>query len=271
MTVSARSLQRGGTLIGILIGIVIGLAAAVVTALVVTKTAVPFIGQAAKPAERGTAATGAVPAALPAVPATPKPQVPVAAGDVPDPNRGAGTRPRPAPGQPAVERSEIATVTAGTAPVQSAPSPPLPGTPAARPVPNPAPPASAPVPGGAPIRAATPSPPPGAQAPGTLSPAPGIAGGSQSLPAPQASVASATDRGASYLLQAGAFRRQDDADAMKLRLALMGMEAQIVTAEVGGTTLYRVRVGPYAGLDAMTRARSRLAENGVEATVLRLR
>ena len=45
MTVSARSLQRGGTLIGILIGIVIGLAAAVVTALVVTKTAVPFIGR----------------------------------------------------------------------------------------------------------------------------------------------------------------------------------------------------------------------------------
>ena len=58
---------------------------------------------------------------------------------------------------------------------------------------------------------------------------------------------------------------------MKLRLALMGLEAQVVTAEISGATLYRVRVGPYAGLDAMTRARTRLAENGVEATVLRQR
>jgi cell division protein FtsN len=32
-----------------------------------------------------------------------------------------------------------------------------------------------------------------------------------------------------------------------------------------------VRVGPYEGLDAMNRARARLAENGVEATVLRQR
>ena len=89
-------------------------------------------------------------------------------------------------------------------------------------------------------------------------------------PAPQAAAA-ASDKGATYLLQAGAFRGADDADAMKLRLALMGFEAQIVTAEISGTNLYRVRVGPYAGLDAMTRARARLAENGVEATVLRQR
>jgi cell division protein FtsN len=90
------------------------------------------------------------------------------------------------------------------------------------------------------------------------------------VPAPQAALAG-TERGATYLLQAGAFRGPEDADAMKLRLALMGLEAQIVTAEVSGTTLYRVRVGPYAGLDAMTKARTRLAENGVEATVLRQR
>ena len=88
--------------------------------------------------------------------------------------------------------------------------------------------------------------------------------------APQAAAAP-SEQGATYLLQAGAFRGADDADAMKLRLALMGLEAQVVTAEISGSTLYRVRVGPYAGLDAMTRARTRLAENGVEATVLRQR
>jgi cell division protein FtsN len=79
------------------------------------------------------------------------------------------------------------------------------------------------------------------------------------------------DGAASYVLQAGAFRGAADADAMKLKLALMGLEAQVVTAEVSGSPLYRVRVGPYEGLDAMNRARARLAENGVEATVLRQR
>lgn len=74
-----------------------------------------------------------------------------------------------------------------------------------------------------------------------------------------------------YLLQAGAFKGQEDADAMKVRLALIGFEARIVTAEVNGVTFYRVRVGPYAKLDDMNRARARLAENGIEASVVRQR
>jgi cell division protein FtsN len=72
-----------------------------------------------------------------------------------------------------------------------------------------------------------------------------------------------------YLLQAGAFKNQEDADAMKVRLALVGFEARIVTAEVNGVTFYRVRVGPYGQLDDLNRARTRLAENGVEASVVR--
>jgi cell division protein FtsN len=56
---------------------------------------------------------------------------------------------------------------------------------------------------------------------------------------------------------------------MKAKLALIGFEARIVSAEVNGVTFYRVRVGPYAQLDDMNRARSRLAENGIEASVVR--
>ncbi|MCL4185530.1 MAG: SPOR domain-containing protein [Burkholderiaceae bacterium] len=76
---------------------------------------------------------------------------------------------------------------------------------------------------------------------------------------------------ASYLLQAGAFRSSSDAEAMKAKLALIGFEARVINAEVNGQTLYRVRVGPYAQLDAMNRARARLAENGIEASVVRQR
>lgn len=258
---TALSRQAGGTTLGILVGIVIGLAIAVVTALFVTKTTLPFVGQAAKSTEKAVATAATPPTA--AVPDAPKPQVPVTAGAVPDPNKTAASRQRTAPGQPPLERREIATVTATVPPVapdapqQQGVVPPAGGSASA-----PASVRSTVIPGGssteggpAPIRAATPSPPPAA---------------SGQPPAPQAAVAT-SERSATYLLQAGAFRGADDADAMKLRLALMGLEAQIVTADVNGTTLHRVRVGPYAGLDAMNRARARLAENGVEATVLRQR
>lgn len=76
---------------------------------------------------------------------------------------------------------------------------------------------------------------------------------------------------ASYLLQAGAFRSSSEAENMKVRLALIGFEARVLDAQVNGQTLYRVRVGPYAQLDSMNRARARLAENGIEASVVRQR
>jgi cell division protein FtsN len=119
--------------------------------------------------------------------------------------------------------------------------------------------------------------------PAAVLPAPGAPPGAADTPAaaaPQASVAPPADPGAappaapdrpSYLLQAGAFKGQEDADSMRAKLALIGFEARIVSAEVNGTTFYRVRVGPYAQLEDMNRARSRLAENGIEASVVRQR
>lgn len=73
----------------------------------------------------------------------------------------------------------------------------------------------------------------------------------------------------SYLLQAGAFRSADEADAMRARLALVGFEARVVAAEVNGQPIHRVRVGPFGSLEDMNRSRARLAENGIEASVVR--
>lgn len=75
----------------------------------------------------------------------------------------------------------------------------------------------------------------------------------------------------SYLLQAGAFRGPDEAEAMRARLALVGFEAKVASAEVNGQTLYRVRVGPFGQLEDMNTARARLADNGIEASVVRLK
>lgn len=73
-----------------------------------------------------------------------------------------------------------------------------------------------------------------------------------------------------YYLQAGAFRELQDADATKARLALMGVAASIAERKSELGTLYRVRVGPFADVDAMNRARVRLSDNGVDAAVVRV-
>jgi len=86
---------------------------------------------------------------------------------------------------------------------------------------------------------------------------------------PAAGTSQAEPDRSTYVLQAGAFKGQEDAESMKLKLALIGFEARIQPAEVNGVTFYRVRVGPFGQLDDMTRARNRLAENGIETSVLR--
>ncbi|WP_246813892.1 SPOR domain-containing protein [Noviherbaspirillum massiliense] len=72
-----------------------------------------------------------------------------------------------------------------------------------------------------------------------------------------------------YFLQAGAFREQNDAEAVRGKLALLGVDAQITERQSENGTLYRVRIGPFAQLDAMTRVRGKLSENGIDAAVVR--
>jgi len=75
-----------------------------------------------------------------------------------------------------------------------------------------------------------------------------------------------------YYLQAGAFREQADAEGARAKLALQGFEASISekSADAGGGTLYRVRLGPFSQLDAMNKVRSKLAEGGTDVAVVRM-
>lgn len=140
-----------------------------------------------------------------------------------------------------------------------APPPPPPTDPTA-------PPPDTPAPVAAPTGAAD------AQVPGSVAPAPTEPAAPTAPPPPAApSVSDAAPDRASYVLQVGAFKGQEDAEGMKAKLALIGFEARIISAEVNGVTFYRVRVGPYGQLEDMNRARGRLAENGIEASVVRQR
>ena len=74
----------------------------------------------------------------------------------------------------------------------------------------------------------------------------------------------------SYFLQAGAFREQSDAEAMRAKLALMGVEAKVSERQAETGVLYRVRVGPFSQMEAMNKVRGKLSDNGVDAAVVRM-
>ena len=71
-------------------------------------------------------------------------------------------------------------------------------------------------------------------------------------------------------MQAGSFAKADDADKIKAKLALLGIEASTQTATIPDKGVwYRVRLGPYKNADEMNRVRSFLKQNGVDSTPMR--
>ncbi|HEY9280757.1 MAG TPA: SPOR domain-containing protein [Eoetvoesiella sp.] len=72
-----------------------------------------------------------------------------------------------------------------------------------------------------------------------------------------------------YYLQAGAFRSENDAEAVKAQILLMGLPVQVQKAQVNGSTINRVRVGPFKGIDEMNRSRARLGEAKIVSSVVR--
>jgi cell division protein FtsN len=90
--------------------------------------------------------------------------------------------------------------------------------------------------------------------------------------APKPAAAAPAPAAEALFLQAGAFQKPADADNLKARLALMGVEAsvqQVTLPEKG--VMHRVRIGPYANPDEMAKARTLLAQNGIQASVVRVK
>lgn len=115
------------------------------------------------------------------------------------------------------------------------------------PPPRPAPPTPAPAPPPAPAPAATPSPAPAPTA--TPSPA--------TVPAPAAATR--------QILQTGAFRQFEQADAQKAMLAFLGFHAHIEPVRISGQQFHRVILGPFATEDQLRNAEDRLRNANIEA------
>lgn len=90
-------------------------------------------------------------------------------------------------------------------------------------------------------------------------------------PAEKGPSTAVVDDGSRFLLQAGAFKSPDDADAMRARLALLGFDSKVYPREQDGATLYRVRLGPYGNIEDVNRIRKTMAENGIDVQLIRLK
>jgi cell division protein FtsN len=71
-------------------------------------------------------------------------------------------------------------------------------------------------------------------------------------------------------LPAGAYARQDDAEAQRAKLALLGLSAKITEREQSGRTVYRVRLGPFDAREEAEDAQSKLGGAGIEANLVRV-
>jgi len=99
----------------------------------------------------------------------------------------------------------------------------------------------------------------------TSAPEPGTAPAGGPAPA-----ATASD-GPRYLIQAGAFRGSTEAEALKAQIALTGEIARVEVAEINGTTVHRVRMGPYPNASALAAAKQALASHGITAQAIKVK
>ena len=75
-----------------------------------------------------------------------------------------------------------------------------------------------------------------------------------------------------FYLQTGSFQNANEADTLKARLALLGLEAAIQTRNVPDKgVMHRVRVGPYTDVEELNRIRDVLKQNNIEAALVKVR
>ena len=72
-----------------------------------------------------------------------------------------------------------------------------------------------------------------------------------------------------YFLQVGAFTKRADADAQKANLAIQGIQAQLSEVTSDGSTLWRVRIGPYNSVEESNSVRDKLSGMGIKPTLIK--
>lgn len=98
---------------------------------------------------------------------------------------------------------------------------------------------------------------------------------SQQLKTPPPSTTTATSivnsaTSARYMLQVAALQRINDIDQLKAKLSFMGFSTSIEPFQSGGTTWYRIKVGPFLSQDAVKKAQRTLTTNRLGSLLITL-
>jgi cell division protein FtsN len=72
-----------------------------------------------------------------------------------------------------------------------------------------------------------------------------------------------------YILQAGAFGASGDAEALKAKIAFLGLSARVESAQIKDKTVYRVRMGPYGTATELAEAKRKLSGGGLPAMAIK--
>ena len=78
------------------------------------------------------------------------------------------------------------------------------------------------------------------------------------------------DRPGVYVLQAGSYRNQADAERVSAQLKLQGIDAKVQRVAVDNDVWHRVRVGPISDLAQVNKVRKQLRAADVDALVIRV-
>jgi cell division protein FtsN len=73
-----------------------------------------------------------------------------------------------------------------------------------------------------------------------------------------------------YVLQAGSYRNEADADRVRAQLSMQGIDAKVQRVAVDSDVWHRVRIGPITKLDDLNKLRKQLQAADVDALVIRV-
>jgi cell division protein FtsN len=73
-----------------------------------------------------------------------------------------------------------------------------------------------------------------------------------------------------YVLQAGSYKKFEDADRVRAQLALQGIQSNVQRVAIDNDTWHRVRIGPISDPAELNRVRDRLKEAEVDFLVVRV-
>jgi cell division protein FtsN len=74
-----------------------------------------------------------------------------------------------------------------------------------------------------------------------------------------------------YYLQVGSFKDTEDAESLKAKIAMLGMEAYVQSADLSEKGMWhRVRVGPFTKIDTIKKTRSSLLQSGIKANLIKV-